>query len=408
MEKQVGIVRAIADAIPDGRRQSHVRHTVHDMGLQRVAQIMCGYWDADDCDELRADPAFKTALGRDPVTDDPLCSQPTMSRLENSLSIRELLRIGYAIIDNFISSYESAPAVIVLDMDPTVDRTHGRQQLTFFNAFADSHCFMPFHVYEGLSGKLITTVLRTGKTPNGKEIIAVLRRIVQRLRQAWPNTKIIFRADSHHSSSEVLDWLEDNGLFYVLALQQNRLLNESVGFLRKELQRAWERTGQAYRRFHSFHHKGGTWRQARRVIARGVRSGNGLDVRYIVTNLQDVGAKYLYETVYCSRGKVELMIKEHKLFLGSDRTSCHRKEANQFRLFLHSAAYVLMHALRETCLKGTELARAQFDTIRLRLLKIGARAEVKKTFTRFHLPACYPLKDTLSTVVQQLNVVARA
>jgi hypothetical protein len=230
-----------------------------------------------------------------------------------------------------------------------------------------------------------------------------LTRIVRRLRRAWPRTTIIFRADSYHSKSKVLDWLEDNGLKYVMAFQQNKVINEQMGFFRDGLQRAWERTSRECRRFHSFQYGCKNWRRRRRMIARGIRSANGLDVRYLVTNLDEASAKYLYETVYCGRGKVELMIKEHKLFLGSDRTSCHRKEANQFRLFLHSAAYVLMHALREKYLQGTELAQAQFDTIRLRLLKIGARTEAKKTLVRFHLPASYPLKPVLSTVVNALN-----
>jgi len=403
VEQSVGIVRAITDALSDGRRQSHVKHGQFEMSLQRVIQIMCGYWDADDCDHLKDDPALKTAVGRDPLADPSLCSQPTMSRLENAVTVRDLLRVGYAIVDNFVASYATAPEYIVLDMDPTSDRAYGQQQLTFFNKFVGGYCFMPYHVYEGLSGKLITTVFRTGTTPSSEEIIAVLKRVVRRIRQSWPDVQILFRADSYHARDKVLDWIEDHGLVYVMALQQNKVLNRQMSFLRDELEKGWWNRGRECRRYHSFRYAAQHWRQERRVIARGIRSANGVDVRYIITNLEQTGAKYLYETVYCSRGKVELMIKEHKLFLGSDRTSCHRKEANQFRLFLHSAAYVLMHALRDKYLSGTELAQAQFDTIRLRLLKIGARTEVKKTLVRFHLPASYPLKPVLSTVVNALN-----
>jgi hypothetical protein len=396
VERHVGVVKALSEACGDSRRQSHVKHSSFDVCLQRVLQICCGYYDANDCDHLRDDPALKVSVGRDPIDGDALCSQPTMSRLENSVTTRDLLRMGYGLIDNFTSSYDEPPKAIVLDMDPTADRAYGQQQLTFFNAFVGGYCFMPYHIYEGSSGKLITTVFRTGKSPSGKEIISILKRVVRRIRQAWPETEIVFRADGHHASGEVLNWLDEHRLIYVIALPQNKALNRRMEFFREGLQKAWERTGRPCRRFHSFQYGAGTWDRQRRVIARGMRSANGMDVRYIVTNLPKAGSRYLYETVYCGRGNAELMIKEHKCFLGSDRTSCHRKEANQFRLFLHSAAYVLMHALREKLLKATELARAQFDTIRLRLLKIGATVEVKKTLVRFHLPAAYPLKGILA------------
>lgn len=403
IEDNVGVVRALAGAVSDHRRQSHVRHGSEELCMQRVAQIACGYYDANDCDQLRNDPAFKAVVGRDPVDDAALGSQPTMSRLENSFTIRNLLRMGYAIIDNFTDSYDREPECIVLDMDPTCDRTYGQQEFSFFNSFAGGYCFMPCHIYEGLSGKLIATVLRTGKAPSGEEIVAILKRVVGRLRRAWSETRIIFRADSHHCRYEVLEWLENNGLDYIIAVQANAALDRQVAHMRDGMQKSWETTGREIRRFHSFGYAAGTWNRSRRIIARCLRSKNGSDARYVVTNMEATGAKYLYETVYCGRGKAELMIKEHKLFLGSDRTSCHRKEANQFRLFLHSAAYVLMHALREKALKGTALATAQFDTIRLRLLKIGARTEVKKSLVRFHLPLSYPLKETLHDALGNLK-----
>ena len=395
VDRQIGLIDTLVAAIEDNRRQSHISHQLAELFRQRTYQIGCGYEDADDCDHLRTDPALKIAVGRDPQDDLDLGSQPTMTRLENAVTVRDLLRLGYAFIDHFIASYETPPEMIVLDMDPTADHVHGHQQLAFFNAFEDEYCFMPFHVYEGLSGKYITSVLRTGKTPTAAEILSVLKRIVRRIRCAWPDVIIVFRGDGHHTKPEVMKWLDANNVEFATGLSPNKKLNELFCLTIQEAEKKQQRLGRPARTYGSAYYAAGTWKRAQRVICRVQVSEKGTDVRYIVTSFQEAGAKYLYEVVYCGRGKMELMIKEHKIALQSDRTSCHRKEANQFRLFVHSAAYVLMHALRENFLRGSELAAAQFDTIRLRLLKIGTRVEVGKTFIRFHFPASYPLQPVL-------------
>jgi hypothetical protein len=405
VDQQIGLMDRLVEAIDDPRRQTHIDHTLPELLRQRTYQISCGYEDADDCDHLRADPALKTAVGRDPQDDPDLGSQPTMTRLENAVTRRDLLRLGYAFIDHFIASYETRPELIVLDMDPTADHAHGHQQLTFFNAYEDEYCFMPFHVYEGLSGKYITSVLRAGKTPTAAEILSVLKRIVRRIRRTWPEVRIVFRADSHHTKPAVMTWMEANNVEFVTGLSRNSKLNELFTLAIKEAEKKFQRAGHPVRTFASAHYAAKTWEKPQRVICRVQVSEKGADVRYIVTSFQEAGAKYLYEVVYCARGKMELMIKDHKVALKSDRTSCHRKEANQFRLFIHSAAYVLMHAFRSSLLRGSEFATAQFDTIRLRLLKIGTRIEVGKTFIRFHFPASYPLQPVLCRASALLGAI---
>jgi len=318
---------------------------------------------------------------------------------------RRQSHIAHQVVDHFVASYKTPPEVIVLDMDPTADHVHGHQQLAFFNAFEDEYCFMPFHVYEGLSGKYITSVLRTGKTPTASEILSVLKRIVRRIRHAWPDVVIVFRADGHHTKPGVMAWLDANGVQFVTGLGPNKKLKEMFALTIAEAEKKHQRTGRAARTYASAHYAAGTWQKPQRVICRVQVSDKGTDVRYIVTSFHEAGAKYLYEVVYCGRGKMELMIKDHKTALKSDRTSCHRKEANQFRLFVHSAAYVLMHALRENLLRGSELASAQFDTIRLRLLKIGTRVELGKTFIRFHFPASYPMQPILCRASALLTVL---
>lgn len=408
VDGQIGLSERLTTAIADGRRQSHVDHPLIDLLRQRAYQISCGYEDANDCDALRDDPAIKAAVGRDPVEEEALGSQPTMTRLENAVTVRDLLRLGYAFIDQFIASYEEAPQMIVLDMDPTADAVHGQQQLALFNAYEDEYCFMPFHVYEGQSGKLIASVLRAGKTPTAKEILSVLKRIVRRVRAAWPGVKIVFRADSHHTKPEVMRWLEAHGIEFITGLGPNRRLDalfaQTIRAAEKKY-REQPQVGRPVRAYASDFYAAGSWDKPRRVICRVQVSAQGTDTRYVVTSFQVTGAKYLYDDVYCGRGKMELMIKDHKTALKSDRTSCHRKEANQFRLFIHSAAYVLMHALRANLLKGSELAHAQFDTIRLKLLKMGARLETGRTFLRFHFPAACPTQHILMRAASILTAL---
>ena len=385
---ETGIIRSLANALHDPRHPSYVDHPLEEMLTQRVTQICCGYEDANDCDSLRDDPLFKMTAGRFPEQT-ALASQPTMSRLENQVSVKELLRIAYALIDQFIASFDLAPEAIVLDLDPTADTVHGTQQLALFNAFEDEYCFMPFHLYDGLSGKLITTVLRSGKTPTDREIISVLKRVISRLRKAFPKTRLIFRADAHHTKPAVMDWLESRGVDFVTGLGINQRIKEQFAGVLEEARLKYKRTGREARTFASGFYQAKSWSRARRVICRVLVTANGEDMRFIVTSFEHSGAKYLYETVYCGRGAMELMIKDHKNGLNSDRTSCHKFTANQFRLFLHSAAYVVMHYLRREKLKGTQLACAQFNTIRLRLLKIGARIESGRTRILLHFPQAF-------------------
>jgi hypothetical protein len=387
-----GIIPAMAAALHDGRRQSHVTHSHEEMLAERIALICHGYEDANDCDRLREDAAFRVAAECVPGAP-ALASQPTMTRFENDVRKTDLMRLFYVFIDAFLDSYAKAPECMIIDMDPTVNRVYGDQQLALFNAHYDEYCLMPFHVYEGITGRLIATVLRPGKTPTKEEILALLKRIVRRIRGRFPHTTVIFRADSHHTKPEVLDWLEDNGVHYALGLATNAVLRREVEPMLDRAARIYREEWTPCRRFHSFEYAAESWKRSRRVVARMEATSMGTDARFVVTDLEGAGAKVLYETLYCDRGNAELMIKEHKCFLKSSRTSCTTATANQFRLFLHSAAYVIMHGLRETVLKGTAMATATFDTIRLRLLKVAARVQTGRTFVRFHLPVSCPAAE---------------
>lgn len=398
VERQTGIMKAIAGCIEDKRDQRYVRQEMETVIRQRVTQISCGYEDANDCNTLRNDPAIKMAAERDPVSGEPLASQPTVSRVENSISRKDLVRIGYALADHFIASYEKEPQIIVLDFDDTEDAVHGAQQLSLFNAYYDGYCYQPLHVYEGLSGKLITTILRPGKRTTSKEVVAVLKRLIPRLRLVWKDTIIMFRGDSHFSGPETLQWLEDNDILYVIGQSKNKVLEKLTQEKLEEARKLYKETKQKVRLFDSFEYKANSWEKARKIVAKVEITKKGENLRYIVSNVEDAQPQQLYDVIYCARGNMENNIKDHKISLKSDRTSCHRFEANQFRLFLHSASYILMYDLRDNVLKGTEFASAQFDTIRLRVLKIGAQVRELKTRIKLHFPTAYPLKALLQKI----------
>jgi len=402
VDTQVGLIDRLVAAIRDRRHPSYVHHPLKDLLRQRVFQIACGYADANDCDALRSDPAFKLACDRLPETGADLASQPTMTRLENSVSRTDLYRMARALVDTFIASYPKPPKAIILDIDDTDDPTHGAQALTVFNGYYDEHCYLPLHIYEGQSGKLITTILRPGCRPSGAEIVTILKRLVPALRQRWPHVRIILRGDSHFSTPEVHNFCDTHHLYFVLGQSGNQRLTAMMDHAVAQAQAFYRASQEPQRMVTQFAYQADSWSQPRRIIGKVEVSAKGVNLRYVVTNLQSSRPSVLYQTIYCARGRMEGFIKNHKTYLHSDRTSCHRFEANHFRLLLHSAAYVLLHALAQQGLRGTQWAQAQFDTLQLRFLKIGARIRELATTVKIHYPTSFPLKDVVATLLAKL------
>lgn len=397
VEREVGLIGRIGEVLRDRRHSGYVKHQFIQLLKQRVFQIICGYEDGDDSDELRHDPVLKMTCERLP-DEKPLASQPTMSRFENGLSRTDLYRIAEVFLDIFIESYEEPPEAIILDIDDTDDPTHGHQQLALFNAFHNNYCYMPIHIYEGKSGKLITTVLRPGKRPTGEQIASILKRVVKKIREAWPEVGVLLRGDSYYSCPAVYEFCEKEEIKYVFGFNPPKALKEKAKKLVEEAQKRYAREKQPVKIFSEFFHQAKSWPQPKRIIVKVEYNALGQNVRFIVTDLEHWNRRFIYETVYCGRGAAELFIKEHKNHLLSDRTSCSRFEANQFRLFLHSAAYVLLHAFRRLHLKGSQWARAQFSTIRLKLIKIGTRVRQLKTRIKIHLPTSFPYKQELQKI----------
>ena len=390
-ERRLGIAAKLAAAIPDGRDASRITHTLADILRARIFAIACGWEDADDLDSLRFDPAFKLACGRLPDSGRDLCSQPTMSRWENAPDLRSVIRLGRVMLDLWLDSYPAPPAEVTLDIDDTCDVVHGHQQLSLFNAHYDARCFLPIHIYDTATSRPVAMILRAGKTPSGKEIRGHLRRLVRQIRRRWPTTHITVRGDGHYGRPEAMDWCEANGVDYLFGLPGNRVLDRLIDEAADDVRtrRALEKKP-CLRGFTETAYRAKSWKRERRACARIEASPQGLDIRYVVTSLEAGSAEHVYEVLYRARGQAENLIKLHKSQLASDRTSCRSPLANQVRLYLHTAAYWLILGLRDAIPKTHALAVAEFATLRLRLLKLGARVIETASRVRLAFAAACP------------------
>jgi hypothetical protein len=400
-EVEHGLAELLASCLADERDPSSTRHSHADMIRARMFAI--AYEDCDDLDSLRSDPAFKLACGRLSESGDDLMSQPTLSRLENAPSWRALGRMGLSLIDLFCNSFKTVPARIVLDIDDTADRVHGGQQLVLFNAHYDDYCFQPIHIYDSATARPVLSVPRPGKRPSGAEAARILHHVIRRIRFNWPRVQITVRGDGHYGTPEVMNLLEEQGCGYILGLPTNARLKE-IGQPWCEdaaVRRALSGKDKV-RRFFQTGYRAKSWSRERRVVARVEATSKGADIRFIVTNLPG-RAKLLYEKIHCARGRMENMIKDHKLYTKSDRTSCHRWEANQFRLFLHTGAYWLLHRLRQATPRRSCWRKATFETLRRTFLKIAVRIEELKSRIKIALPLAYPYQSDLVLIAGKIT-----
>jgi hypothetical protein len=406
-ERKLGVCGRLADAMPDRRDASRIRHAMFEMVMARVCAIACGHEDAIDLDRLRHDPLMKVTVGRCPQSGAPLASQSTISRLENAPRKTEAARLTAALVDQAGATIRPRRQEI-LDIDDTFCAAHGAQQLAFWNAHHDERGFASMHIYHVASSTPVVAILRPARTPKGTEVRTAIKHVTKRLRRHWPNTRIVWRGDSHYGRVEAMDWAEDNETDYIFGLAGNAALDAMVAETADNLRfhHAMSRKPKL-RTFASFMYQATSWNRPRKVVARlecslqPVAGETGMrqevDIRYVVTSLEG-SAQHLYETIYCRRGQMENLIKLHKAQLSSDRMSCHSATANQVRLVLHTAAFWLMHGVRAAIPRTNPLATAEFATIRDRLIKIGARLIEHIARIRVHLPTSCPEAALFRTV----------
>jgi len=399
LDERLSFTKGLAACLSDRRHQSYVKQPVLDILRQRIYQIMAGYEDVNDADSLRSDPVLKGVVGR-LLSDESLSSQPTISRFENMVTRTELYRLSEYLLAFYLSSKRSAPSRIILDIDATDDPVHGHQQLSFFHGYYDNYIYHPLLIYDGDTGELITAVLRPGNVHASRMVVAIVKRIVNRLREAFAETEIVVRADAGFAIPELYEYCEAEGLDYIIGLITNDRLLASAEELSQTAGERFNQTQIKQRLFTETSYQAGSWNKSRRVIIKAEHNEQGSNRRFVVTSME--GSTQELYAFYALRGDCENRIKELKNDLKADRLSCHRFVANQLRLILHAAAYALLTALKKY-LKGTVLAKAQIGTIRCRLIKIGAQVVQSCRRLWVHLAGGYPLKKLFVQLSRQLT-----
>ena len=399
VDRRLGLTRSLADCITDPRDPAKIVHDVQTMLTQRIGGIALGYEDLNDHDTLRRDPVLQTLAERSPVEDLPLASPSTLCRFENRVNRQALVDMSAVLVEQFIASFERPPRRLVLDFDATDDRVHGKQEGRFFHGYYDHYCFLPLYVFCG--ERLLCAYLRPSNIDAALHSRAILKLLVTRLRQAWPKVKIVFRGDSGFCRWKTLRYCDQNDIGYVVGLARNQVLERMAQRFMARAEDRYEQTGKKQRTFHQIRYAAETWDRKRRVIVKAERLERGPNLRFVVTNLDDSPAA-VYDVHYTARGDMENRIKEQQLGLFADRTSCHHFLANQFRLLLASAAYVLIEHLRRVGLRGTELAKAQVSTIRCKLFKIAAIVTVSVRRVVLRMPSSYPYQTVVHRLISRL------
>lgn len=388
------VTASMAEAMSDPRQAGKVRHEVRDLLAQRIYQIACGWEDVTDSNTLRHDPGLQTALRR--VAGEPgavLASQPTLSRLEERIQPEELAALADWLLSQYVQWLRrqgpQAWRRIILDVDSTDDPTHGAQQMTMFHGFYDQWMYHPLLVFDS-RGFPVAALLRPGNAHDSWETVGVLRRVIQKLREAFPKAEVILRADAGFAVPALYEFCEAERIPYLIGLVTNPRLVAAAEPLLKRARALHEASGEKVQLFGRLRYRADSWTRSRRVIYKAEVMRLGDNPRFVVTTLPGEPEE-LYR-FYVQRGRSENWIKDLKNAVFADRLSCHLFSANQFRLFLHTAAYILMFRLREL-LHGTALASCQMDTLRLKLLKIGARVQVSARRVWFHLASGHPCAD---------------
>jgi hypothetical protein len=420
-DEAIGLIDRLAKCFIDERAPHLIEHSVRTLVGQRVFGMALGYEDLNDHEQLRHDPVFGTLLGKLSPTRRLDCAalagKSTLNRLElhpavSSNRYHKIRPDAHAVdrlfVELFLDAHPTAPEQIVLDLDATDDPLHGHQEGRFFHGYYDGYCYLPLYIFCG--EHLLCARLRRANIDGAAGAREEIERIVAQLRERWPDTRIILRADSGFCREDLMRWCEDHRVDYLFGLAKNRRLISAIGLELQEAKLASEHTHQPARRFKELTYRTQkSWSRTRRVIAKAEHTGDKANPRFIVTSLpmEHTAARELYEDLYCARGECENRIKEAQLDLFADRLSTRTFRANQLRLWLSSAAYVLMHALRRIGLKGTALANACANTIRLKLLKIGAVITLSVRRVKLALSSAHPHQAEFITAYYQLNAAAR-
>lgn len=425
VEQRLGLFDRLAGCFADYRNPNSTEHGVRALLAQRIYALALGYEDLNDHDELRDDSALALLVGKADLTGErrgrvrdrghPLAGSSTLNRLELATPgtaagdrykriTTDTEGLDRLLVDVFVDSYEQPPGEIWLDLDATDDPLHGHQEGRFFHGYYRCYCYLPLYIFCG--GHLLCARLRRSNQDAAAGSVAELERIVGQIRARWPRTRIVIRGDSGFCREAIMAWCEARGVGYVLGLARNARLHRALGQAMAAARGEHERTGRAARRYRELRYRTRkSWSRTRRVVGKAEHLPNKANPRFVVTNLgvRRAGARHLYEALYCVRGDMENRIKEQQLGLFADRTSTETMAANQLRLYFSAFAYVLLDGLRRLGLAGTAYAQAQCTTIRLKLLKIGARIRISVRRVRLSLSQAYPYAAEFAQILTHVQ-----
>lgn len=412
VDRRINLMARLAECFEDHRNPRLVRHQVKEMVAQRVYALALGYEDLNDHDQLREDPLLAVLSGKKQVGEELLAGKSTLNRLELSTAQPSRYKkihcrqeaVDKLLVDLYLEAHDGPPEQIVLDLDVTDLPLHGHQEGRFFHGYYDEYCYLPLYIFAG--EHLLCARLRTADQDAAAGSTEEVARIVGQIRQRWPQVEIMVRADSGFCREELMAWCETHGVGYVLGFARNERLRKLIAPQMEEAARLQQESSKPARVFTEFKYRTttGSWSKARRLVAKAEQIEGKENPRFVVTNLsaEQWPAQALYEELYCARGEMENRIKE-QLSLFAPRVSAETMKANQLRMSLSGCAYVLMHALRRMGLKGTEMERAQATTIRLRLLKIGARIRITARKIWLSMASGFPLEAVFRQAWAQLR-----
>ena len=395
-DRKLGLSEAAARCIADPRSPLLIKHAVRDMLRQRVYGLALGWEDLNDHGALRCDVAMQTAVG----VDRAVASAPTLCRLEKWADRQTAWRLHEVLVEQFIASFKTVPEELVLDFDATDNPLHGQQEERFFHGYYDCYCYLPLYVFCGQ--QLLCAYLRPSRIDGAKHAAAILKLLVTRLRQKWPQVRIVFRGDSGFCRRRILNYCERAGVNYIVGLARNARLEQITQLLELAMKDAFENTGLKQREVGEFTYAAKSWTTERRVITRLEYGSQGSNPRYVVSDLAG-DPKALYDDLYCQRGEAENRIKEAQVGLFATRTSCQHFQSNQLRVLLAALAYVLIERLRALALQGTALATAQVGTLRVKLLKVAAVVTRNTRRIRLYLVSNWPSADIFAHAMNELR-----
>ncbi len=395
VDKRIDLTTKISKCMEDLRHPSYVKHAKKDMLRQRVYAIACGYEDVNDQDSLRKDLCLQTCVDKE----HQLGSSSTISRFENSINRKTIVAMSKEMAMSFIRNYKGIPDQLVLDFDPTDNKLYGHQEQRHYHGYYKNHCYLPVHVYCG--DQLIVSMLRPSDIDGAKYAGAILKLLVTEFRKAWPNVKVLFRADGGFARKYIMHWCERNNVEYIIGIAVNARLHNMAKLLAEIAKNEFEIAHEKQKLFGNFFYAANTWKNKRRIVVKAEHNEKGSNNRFVVTNCKE-SPEVIYSEKYCLRGNMENNIKQLKLDLHSDRNSCKAFYANYFRLLLSSLAYILITELKTTHLKFTKLAKAYCGTIQLKLFKIGVIILKNTRRITFLLSSSHPHQDDFITAAQSL------